>query len=262
MHLDDGQLRALLDDELDHSGTGSARTHLDGCAECSDLLTQIDAGHTAVRNAIAILDVTPPLNAARETVRAQVFGKTPDAPEAASNRTATRANVHFTLRRAAVIALLLTGLSAALPGSAVRAWMVSGWRAVVEMIDTTEAPPTSGSVNAAQQPGEAGVRFEIADAPLDLVLRQIESGSLVVVRFVDGGRAAFNGTDARFRRTADGHFEVTGGSGTIRIDLPRTVTDAVIRVNERIYLTMAGGEINLSGPSEVRGSEEISFRVP
>jgi len=260
MHLDEGQLKALLDDELDDSSEESSRTHLDGCAECSDLLAQVEVRHGAVRSAVGILDVPPPVDAARETVRARVFGATPDAPR----QTRSWAGAHLTLRRAAVIALLLTGLSAALPGSAVRAWMVSGWRTVVELFDGTEAPTTpiaSESVPAEQEPGEAGVQFEIVDAPLNIVLSQIESGSLVVVRFVDGNQAAFSGVNARFRRTADGRFEVTGGSGIIRIDVPNTVTDAVLRVNERMYLSMVGDAVELSGPIETQAPEEISFRV-
>ena len=160
--------------------------------------------------------------------------------------------------------LLLTGLAAALPGSAVRAWMVSRWTVAVEMFTGTESgaqPAAAEPATSGQESDVAGVEFEVTDEPLRIVLAQIESGSLVVVRFVEGTRAALSGSDARFRRTADGRFEVTGGSGTIRIDVPRTVADASLWVNERIYLTVDGNRIDATGPIEAQTPEEISFRV-
>ena len=139
--------------------------------------------------------------------------------------------------------------------------MVSGWRAAVELLDNDSAPPAPESASAAQETGAPGVQFEITGAPLHIVLSQIESGSLVVVRFVDGNQATFSGADARFRRTADGRLEVMGGSGTIHIDIPRAVSSASLRVNERIYLTTNGDEVDMTGPIEAQTPEGISFRV-
>lgn len=259
-HLDEGRLRALLDDELGDV-EGATRTHMKGCRECSDSLALIEACRSAAQSAIAILDVQPPLVEAREAVMARVRSAASEPGQAESSHARAWAGIRLTLRRAAVIVLLLTGLSAALPGSAVRAWMLSGWRAAVEFFDDDHAPSTPESASAVQEPGAAGVQFEITGAPLHIVLSLIESGSLVVVRFVDGNQATFSGADAGFRRTADGRLEVMGGSGTIHIDIPRAVSSASLRVNERIYLTMNGDAVDVTGPIEAQTPEEISFRV-
>ena len=262
-HLDEGQLRALLDDELNEAEAGSARVHLGGCDECSQLLASIGARSVTARQAIAILDVPAPEAGAREAVLTRVRETSSSSERPGPSQAGAWAPFHLTLKRAAVIVLLLTGLSAALPGSAVRAWMVSGWTVAVEMFTGTEsgAQPAAELATSGQESDVAGVEFEVTDEPLRIVLAQIESGSLVVVRFVEGTRAAFSGSDVRFRRTADGRFEVTGGSGTIRIDVPRTVADASLWVNERIYLTVDGDRIAATGPIEAQAPEEISFRV-
>ena len=265
-HLDEGQLRALLDDELSDAEAGVARVHVGGCDECAQLLARVDTQGVAAREAIAILDVPAPAARAREAVLARVHGtsSSSERPIPREASVGAWAPFHLTLKRAAVIVLLLTGLAAALPGSAVRAWMVSGWRVAVEAFTGAESgaqPATTELATSGQESDEAGVQFEVTDEPLRIVLTQIEPGSLVVVRFIEGRRAAFSGSDARFRRTADGRFEVTGGSGTIRIDVPRTLAGASLRVNERIYLTVAGDRIDATGPIEAQTPEEISFRV-
>ena len=265
-HLDEGQLRALLDDELNDAEAGSARVHLRGCDECAQLLARIDARNVTAREAIAILDVPAPAGGAREAVLARVRGTSSSSERPVSSearKVSAWAPFHLPLKRAAAIVLLLTGLAAALPGSAVRAWMVSGWRVAVETFTGAESgvQPAAELATSGQESDVAGVQFEVTDEPLRIVLAQIESGSLVVVRFIEGTRAAFSGSDARFRRTADGRFEVTGGSGTIRIDVPRTVADASLWVNERIYLTVDGDRIDVTGPIEAQAPEEISFRV-
>ncbi|MCH7562442.1 MAG: hypothetical protein IH968_01350 [Gemmatimonadetes bacterium] len=266
-HLDDGQLRALLDDELNDAEAGSARVHLGGCDECAQLLARIEAQGVTAREAIAILDVPAPAAGARQAVLARVRGTSSSSERpvpSEPSEAVSWAPFYLTLKRAAVIVLLLTGLAAALPGSAVRAWMVSRWTVAVEMFTGTESgaqPAAAELATSGQESDVAGVEFEVTDEPLRIVLAQIESGSLVVVRFVEGTRAALSGSDARFRRTADGRFEVTGGSGTIRIDVPRTVADASLWVNERIYLTVDGNRIDATGPIEAQTPEEISFRV-
>ncbi len=267
-HLDEGQLRAVLDDELNDAEAGSARVHLGGCDECSQLLARIDARSVTAREAIATLDVPAPVAGAREAVLARVRGTSPSSERPVSGEarkvSASWAPFHLTLKRAAAIVLLLTGLAATLPGSAVRAWMVSGWTVAMEMFTGAEsaAPPGAAELAASGQESDvAGVQFEVTAEPLRIVLARIESGSLVVVRFIEGTRAAFSGSDVRFRRTADGRFEDPGGSGTIRIDVPRTVADASLWVNERIYLTVDGDRIDATGPIEAQAQEEISFRV-
>lgn len=263
-HIDEGRLRALLDEELDDVEAREARTHLGGCEECVQLLAGMDAGRALAEEAIALVDVPAPVASARAAVMARVNESSPITPLPTSRDSRSWTPFHLTLRRAAVIALLLTGLAAALPGSAVRAWMVSGWRVAVEMLAGAEPeaqPATAELSTSGQESDVAGVLFEVTDGPLRIVLAEIETGSLVVVRFIDGTRAAFSGSDARFHRTADGRFEVTGGSGTIRIDVPRTVADASLRVNERIYLTVTGDGMDAIGPIEAQAPQEISFRV-
>ena len=94
-----------------------------------------------------------------------------------------------------------------------------------------------------------------------MLLQDIEPGTELDVLFVDGFQAAaFADQPARFR-TADGLIEVTGGSGRVRIDIPRSVEVASIRVNGRMYMTRTGDELDVAGPIVTRTPDEIRMRV-
>ena len=254
-HLGEGRLRTLLDGELSDSDAESARAHLDECDSCQALFTGLGEASTVVGVALRHLDTVAPPAGAKESVLARVGMGSGDAREA-----------RFTFARAAIIVLFFGAVVAtALPASPVRGWFAAGWDRAVELFtgpaaDENAALPADSALSA-QTPESAGVRLEVETGELLVLLQDIEPGTVLDVRFVDGFQAAaFAAQPARFR-TAEGRIEVIGGSGRIRVDIPRSVDVASIQVNGRMYIRKAGDELDVAGPIVAQTPGEILLRV-
>ena len=254
-HLGEGRLRTLLDGELSDSDAESARGHIDECDSCQALFTELEEASTVVGVALRHLDTVAPPAGAKESVLARV-GMGPGDARAA----------RFAFARAAILVLFFGAVVAtALPASPVRGWFATGWDRAVELFTRTAADESAAlpadSALSAQIPESAGVRLEVETGELLVLLRDIEPGTELDVRFVDGFQAAaFAAQPARFR-TAEGRIEVIGGSGRIRVDIPRSVDVASIRVNGRMYIRKAGDELDVAGPIVAQTSGEIRLRV-
>ena len=241
-HLGEGRLRTLLDGELSDSDAESARAHLDECDSCQALFTGLGEASTVVGVALRHLDTVAPPAGAKESVLARVGMGSGDAREA-----------RFTFARAAIIVLFFGAVVAtALPASPVRGWFAAGWDRAVELF-TGPAADENAALPAGQCPlgpdtrvGRRSPRGGDRGAPRPTP--DIEPGTVLDVRFVDGFQAAaFAAQPARFR-TAEGRIEVIGGSGRIRVDIPRSVDVASIQVNGRMYIRKAGDELDVAGP--------------
>ena len=254
-HPGEGRLRTLLDGELSDSDAESARAHLDECDSCQALFTGLGEASTVVGVALRHLDTVAPPAGAKESVLARVGMGSGDAREA-----------RFTFARAAIIVLFFGAVVAtALPASPVRGWFAAGWDRAVELFTGTAADESAAlpadSALSAQTPESAGVRLEVETGELLVLLQDIEPGTVLDVRFVDGFQAAaFAAQPARFR-TAEGRIEVIGGSGRIRVDIPRSVDVASIQVNGRMYIRKAGDELDVAGPIVAQTPGEILLRV-
>ncbi len=280
-HLDEGLLRALLDGETVDGGEASAIGHLDECDRCQALLDELRDAGSVVGTALAHLDTVPAPVGAKAAVLAQVGFDVPDAtrtPDAAIPQdisptaparptgVAPTLTERFAFARAAILVLLLGGVVAtALPASPLSGWIAGGWdRAVTLFTGPTQAESAATPAESTltpQTPEFAGVSLEVESGELIVLLLDIEPGTELDVRLVDGFQAAaFAAQPARFR-TAEGLIEVTGGSGRVRIDIPRSVEVASIHVNGRMYLTKAGDELDVAGPIVTRTSGEIRLRV-
>jgi hypothetical protein len=248
-HLDEGRIRAFLDgesgDDLD-----SVRRHLEECGSCSDLLAQIEARSVVVERALGLLDTVGPNPHARDRVRAMVETESP-----IETRTHADADTRISFAKAAVIVLFLAaGGAAALPSSPVRAWLAERVRGGASAIPE--------STQTADEPAPVGVRLDVETGALAVSLVEVEPGTLVIVRWVEGTRAAaLAGTGARFR-AADGRIEVTAVSDSISVDLPLDVAEVSLEVNGRMYLRKMGERLDVAGPVITRSPEEIRLRVP
>ncbi len=254
-HLDEGLLRALLDGETAEGDTEAARAHLDQCDSCQALSVQLREASALVGAALRHLDTVEPPASAKAAVLARVGA---DARTAPTER--------FAFARAAIIVLFFgVVVATALPASPVRGWLVGGWTRTVALF-TGPTPSDNAVASVEREPTPqaaepAGVRLEVGTGDLVVLLQDIEPDTELEVRFVEGFQAgAFAAQPARFR-TASGLIEVIGGSGRVRIDIPRSLEVASIRVNGRMYLTKAGDELDIAGPILTRTSDEIRLRI-
>ena len=254
-HLDEGRLRPLLDGELSVRDAESARGHLDECDTCRALLAELEKASSVIGMALRHLDTVAPPTGAKESVLARVGMGPGDAREA-----------RFTFARAAIIVLFFGAVVAtALPASPVRGWFGAGWDRAVELFTGTAADESvalpADSALSTQAPESAGVRLEVETGELLVLLQDIEPGTELDVRFVDGFQAAAFAAQPAHFRTAEGRIEVIGGSGRIHVDIPRSVDVVSIQVNGRMYIRKVGDELDVAGPIVAQTPGEIRLRV-
>ena len=282
-HLDDGRLRALMDEELGDADAGALRLHLEDCDACRDRMAELEERSTLVVQALGLLDTAAPSAGARDAVLERI-GSSPgeqrvgptrpvaSVQHAGSKRGATA--LRTSLARAAILVLFLgVGVVTALPASPVRGWIAAGWARAADLFDsqdeagtpvgpTEEATPSTPDGSVGTQNGTpAGVRLDATPGEISIVLRGIGSGTLIVVRLVPGGEAGAFADDPATFRTAEGRIEVIGAADRVLVDLPQDAAAASIEVNGGIYLRKEGDRIDVTGPIEARTTEEIHLRV-
>ena len=146
-------------------------------------------------------------------------------------------------------------------------WIGSGWVLAVELFRGAQGepapalePPTAEA--PAQTPEPAGVRLEVTGGELLVRLADVAPGTELDVRLTDGFQAAVFAPQPAGFRTSEGRIEVIGGSGRVRVDLPRSVRAASIEVNGRISVRKVGDRLDATGSVVRRGDGEVRLRVP
>ena len=239
-HLDDGRLRALLDEELGNADYSAVRIHLAECETCRTRMTELEERGALVTQALGRLITAAPTEGARTAVLERLGS----LPNGKRPRVKSRMRVlGMPLARAAILVLLLgAGLATALPASPVRGWIAAGWALAADLFDTQDnavtplGPPEEAAVPisdrsvGAQDGTLPGVRRDAAGEGVTIVLREISPGSLIVVRLEPGGEAgAFAGLPATFG-IAEGRLEVTGASNFVFVNLPLEAAAASVPV--------------------------------
>ena len=282
-HLDDGRLRALMDEELGDADADAVRLHLEDCDACRHRMVELEGRATLVAVALGHLDTAAPPAGARAAVlerigsspREERVGPTRPVASVEHAESKGRAGALRTpLARAAILVLFLGGgVVTALPASPVRGWIAAGWARATDLFDSQDeagdpaspseeaTPPTPGGGVATQSGTPAGVRLDATGEEISFVLRGIGAGTSIVVRLVPGGEAGAFADDPATFRTAEGRIEVIGATDRIFVDLPQDAAAASIEVNGGIYLTKEGDRIEVTGPIEARTTEEIHLRV-
>ncbi len=282
-HLDDGRLRALMDEELGDADAGAVRLHLEDCDACRHRMVELEGRATLVAEALGHLDTAAPPAGARAAVLERI-GSWPSeervgptrpvaSVEYAESKGPARA-LRTPLARAAILVLFLGGgVVTALPASPVRGWIAAGWARATDLFDSQDeagnpagpseeaTPPTPGGGVGTQSGTPAGVRLDATGGEISFVLRGIGTGTSIVVRLVPGGEAGAFADDPATFRTAEGRIEVIGAEDRVFIDLPQDAAAASIEVNGGIYLRKEGDRIDVTGPIEARTTEEIHLRV-
>lgn len=226
--LDPGLLVDLIDDELGPGARADIRDHLAGCPACRDALEAMERRSRAATGVLERTDPDPPTAAEWTHMRERI--RSLDRGHAAHSDRGTRATPRF--RRAAgwFLALVAAG---ALASSPVRAWIASGWSALI-----ADEPATGAASPAATyetSPGAAGLTFETAGPELLLVFEEAPSGGALRVRFTEAGTATMRVSGGGAERLTVGRRGVRiagagGAAASYDLDVPGPVRRVTVRI--------------------------------
>jgi hypothetical protein len=248
-HYTEGVLQAYLDNEVPGDARAAVDAHVAGCAACAARLHELGELAQMFRSALSIADVTPIPAAALAELR--VRAHTP----AWSRFSSTRA-----LARAASIVVGLSAVAvAAVPGSPLNDWLRQVWQSVA----AKEAAPASAPapvVSESAEPSANAMYFAPVDGKVRVALQSLANGATVEVHLIDSDRAMVESTNARLR-TSPGRAEIVGGTGVVKIYIPRTARDATVEVDGKLFVTRVGDEFKLVSPkAEKLVGPELRFR--
>jgi len=246
MHENEGRLLAYLDGALGAAERAAVDRHLAECRACADTLESLRAASARFSSAMAVLDIPAPVDAAA----AEFARRRREAPSGTAQRA---------LLRAAILILGFAAVgSAALPDSPVRRWIGSAWRG--------DDRPAGGGEILADSPippedEPAGISILPEGGRARVFIRGMAAEARMRVVLTDGDRVAVRATgkaaDARFF-TAAGRIEVRGGGpGELVVEIPRTVSNAVVEVDGRPFLVKEGDSFRALVPAEQSGTEAI-----
>ena len=170
------------------------------------------------------------------------------------------------LRTAAILLVLLGGITAALPGSPLRAWLLDLWDRETRAPSApagagtpgTEAPPDSGPESG----GEAAVRVDPSEGAIRIELTGVDVGTRVRVRFVDGGRAGVSTSGAGSFRTGAGFLGVREPGDSVTVEVPRGVGSAEIRSDGRILLRKTGDSVGFPTLTPEADGDAFVLTIP
>jgi anti-sigma factor RsiW len=236
-HVEEGVLQAYLDAEVSAGARADIDRHLQSCSACAAELERARGASQLFHDAVRNSDVVAPVLAAQ-------------ARFASARRAEHKLPTPQPRRAWARAAMFVVGLgavaSAAVPGSPVRAWISDALTRAGLLNESpgAAAPPIREEAPAVERnaPESTALAIEAVDGRIRVLLRNVDPGTTVTVRVVDGDRATVEATGpaarARFR-TGAGLLEMEGVSGgTVLVQVPRTARDAVVQQDGKtIYKT-------------------------
>lgn len=230
MHLDDQQVRLLLDGELEEAPALAARAHAAECPACGERLAAAAHIDEEIAALLTQLDAPPPAVDAGEVV-AQAGRHRRGLPR--GPRTAVR------WAAGALLALGLAAAAYAMPGSPLAAWL----KALATGPGGAE-PPAAAVAEAtasgiAVHPGE-GLLVRFVSLPAGSRARVVlVDDALLTVRAMNG-EAAYSSLTARIDVEA-------AGTTLFEIEIPRAAPLVEVRAGERRVLLKEGARI--AGPA-------------
>ena len=255
-HLDEGALRALLDDELPEPEAAEARGHVGACATCDAALRRAEETQVLTTALLDALDGPAPV----ERVRARLVERRREGLRPA-RRTRSWA-VRGDLAKAALLVLAFSGAVAAAvhPASPLR-----------RLLEPESTAPESAAANRAVEPTttlaapprEVGVRVSIYGAA-QVALTGAAAGTAVEITWVDERAAAVYAPEGTTFSTSEaaGRIDAALAAGLVRIELPQSATRASLTVNGRTWLEKTGDRIDYPGPPALVEGRRVRFEVP
>ncbi|MGH7503716.1 MAG: anti-sigma factor family protein [Longimicrobiales bacterium] len=266
MHVDNGTLQALLDNEVGASDRMAVQGHLASCAECAAELEEMRQIAADARRAFAQLDAYAPMLEGRVSVD-------PAVRRIEKARRFVRL-VPASLARAAALVLLVAGAaSAAIPGSPVRRWAGELMDRAARLLvgDDSAAPAPPGVVDAPRiddlstgtvRDTTAGLAVALNEGAVRIEIFSAEPGARIQVRVLNEEEAwvkTFGSIRPR-TRSGNGWMNVYGVDelGAV-VDLPRSARAASVTVNGDLFYEYRDGVGRAVGPVAESTSDGAVF---
>lgn len=244
-HLDEGTLQGYLDHEIDGRQRSAVAEHLIACRECRDTLDELREARAVFSGAMEELDAALPSAGGTPVRRAAGHGGEPAEPVRDARDAERGRSGRSFVRAAGLVLLLAAAASAAVPGSPVRAWLISAFGVGPDAPAVVESAEPLDGAEAALPAGVAlsdvGDRVTVEVSGLrGGAIRLVETGSRTVsVRALGGER------DPVFR-TGAGRIEVRGGAGgELTVSWPSSMRDARLVVDGRLYAARVDGALQV-----------------
>jgi hypothetical protein len=256
-HPDNGLIQAFLDREMVETEADALRAHLAGCGQCRAAAESLEEASWETERALLHLDTEPRPERSRNRIL--------EKRRVGSPRVTGRS---ISLPKAASIALLLTGAAVtALPGSPVRRWVVEGWRALAGPTEAGSGMEATGEEGAnpealLPEPGirETGASIPASTQGVELWIHDLAPAAELRVVWTEGEEAwIYAGEGTRFNRVGS-RLEAFSPPGAVRVEIPRSLEEIVLRLNGSVLLRKSGGEVEILGPAEQRTPSEIIFQ--
>lgn len=264
MHPDSGDIRAYLDGEAPEHGAALVREHLESCVRCRSLREEILANGSLVGDALGKMVGRPDLAEARRALRRRL-----GTEERGSPKEPAFLGSFGLFRAAAVAALLLGGISAALPGSPVRDWITRVWEgesAAYPEAGSGPGEPGGGSSLSSLDDGSAGegaaVRVLPREGSVRVELTGAAPGTRVRIVLGDGERAGISSDGASRFRSGTGFIEVAEPSGLVAVELPRTVASAEVYADGRLIFAKDGQALSFPTLTPQSDGEGFVLTLP
>jgi hypothetical protein len=252
MHLDEEQIQRLLHGELAPEVAPAVREHVAKCAECRARADESHREEEEIHALLGRLDVAPPGLDARTVVR--------------QARARPQQHERHVERWVAgiLVALGVSGVAYAIPGSPFRAWVktavswVEGWSGLSPSGDgrSPHPEPEPPQPPPAPAPPAAG----IAVAPgRELVVTFTSARGQARVSLIDGAQVVVRAPAgaAGFTSHVDRLIIDNVGSAIYDIEIPRTAPRVEVRVGDRRLFLVESGRIQGLEPAESSGSRLV-----
>ncbi|MEX1182672.1 MAG: zf-HC2 domain-containing protein [Gemmatimonadota bacterium] len=261
-HAAEGSLQAYVDGEIDGAERSRLSEHFSACAACATELAALQRSSDVAHEALVLLDVEPSLGRARVALAGVA------APARHSGRFLLLGLSSFS--RAAVLLLAVAGAgAAAIPGSPVRRALEATLDRVAELFggapETVHTPVPIVPAAAEPEVDRQWAAIAPADGSVRVLLHGTSGDVDVTVRLTADDRAnvetLIRDGSVRFV-SGSGRLEVLGlGTGTVVIELPRTLQSAAIEANGEVHVYKQGDQLRLSGPAGDGEGSEVRFRI-
>ena len=256
-HLDEGLLRALLDDETTAEEAQTMRAHIAQCGACEAGLASAREAGARTTSLLGALDVAAPTERVKARLGARSLERSP------ARRPWLRG---ADLAKAAVLLVGFAGMvtAAVHPASPLRRWLERDSDRVMAVAPTQAPEPTVAAVAARD---EVGVRVALVSDGVQVSLADVPVGTALEVTWVDAGvdapaAAVYAALGTAFSTSAsEGRIEASAVVGPVRVELPRQATRASLVVDGRIYLEKTGERIDYPGPPALVDGKRVRFEV-
>ncbi len=238
MHPVDGELQALLDDELSVLRRGAVQQHVDQCVTCRDRLAALADCWEAARGSLSLL-VTPPLGLSFQAV----------------TRAARRARV----RRAGLIAASITLMVAAVASATVGRSYVRAVAARVRALVHPAAPAQARG--DATRSGQAGIAF-IPGPLAEITFDTAQDMGLLLVAFADTDEVTLLARAPVGYRVYPGGLAVHNRGSVTSYDLlvPRGAPHVRIVIGGRVRFEKVGSQITAAVRADTAGRYVMNVR--